>query len=138
MKRLLWVLVPLLLVVPQFVFTQEKSDAGKKEEKAKETVLKGEVVEVSCYLAHGKKGMGADHQSCAEACAKSGSPLGILTKDGNLYVSVLPDDHSTGPNAKLLDHIAHQVEATGIIRKKGGVNGIMITKVEMASDTQKK
>ena len=61
----------------------------------------------------------------------------IVTKDGKLYVSVLPDDHSTGPNAKLMDHVAENVKATGIIRSKGGVNGIMITKVE-SEEGQKK
>lgn len=113
-----------------------KKEKSKTEKISKETSITGEVVDVSCYLAHGSKGMGDDHKSCAEACAKNGSPLGILEKGGKLYVSVLPDDHSTGPNAKLLDHIAHQVKATGIVRTKGGVNGIMITKVEMAGGDQ--
>jgi hypothetical protein len=108
-----------------------KSDA-KMASKEKETTVKGEVVDVSCYLRHGDSGMGDGHKSCAEACAKAGTPLGILTKDGKLYVSVLPDDHSTGPNAVLLEHVAHQVEATGIVRTKGGVRGIMISKVEEA------
>ncbi|HEV8537459.1 MAG TPA: hypothetical protein VGR15_00935 [Bacteroidota bacterium] len=108
-----------------------KDIKSKMEKAAKEMTISGEVVDVSCYLAHGPKGMGNDHKSCAEACAKNGSPLGILDKTGKLYVSVLPDDHSTGPNAKLIDHVAHQVNVTGIVRSKGGVNGIMITKVEM-------
>jgi len=58
-----------------------KAPAGgstKKQASGKEMTIKGEVVDVSCYLAHGSKGMGADHQACAEACAKNGSALGIL------------------------------------------------------------
>ena len=102
--------------------------------KVKESTVKGEVVDVSCYLAHGKDGIGDGHKECAAACAKNGGMLGILTKDGTLYVSVLPDDHKTGPNAILMDHVSHNVEATGIVRKKGGVNGIMITKVDMVGE----
>lgn len=109
----------------------------KMKSKAKESVVKGEVVDVSCYLAHGKDGIGDGHKECAAACAKNGGMLGILTKEGMLYVSVLPDDHKTGPNAILMDHVSHNVEATGIVRKKGGVNGIMITKVEMADGEKK-
>jgi hypothetical protein len=138
MKRFVSVLV-VMFVLFLTVSAQEKpmSSKGataKSEAKAmaKETTVRGEVVDISCYLAHGEKGMGMDHKACGEACAKNGSPLGILTKDGKLYVSVLPDDHSTGPNAKLIDHVADQVTATGIVRSKGGVNGLMITKVEMA------
>ena len=138
-QRVLFVLVSLLAV--NLVFPQEMSAPSKeKKEKsaAKEMTISGEVVDVSCYLAHGAKGMGEEHKACAETCAKAGSPLGILTKEGTLYVSVMPDDHSAGPAAKLMDHIAHQVEATGVVRKKGGVNGMMITKVEMKGEMEPK
>jgi len=108
----------------------------KMSSKEKEMTVKGEVVDVSCYLRHGDKGTGNDHKSCAEACAKAGGPLGILTKEGKLYVSVLPDDHGAGPNAILMEHIAHQVEVTGLVRTKSGVRGIMISKVEMAKPAE--
>ena len=104
----------------------------KMASKEKEMTVTGEVVDVSCYLKHGDQGMGDGHKGCAEACAKAGGPLGILTKDGKLYVSVMPDDHTAGPNAKLMESIAQQVQATGVVRTKAGVRGIMISKVEMA------
>ena len=132
MKQILFVLFTLL------VFISLTSVAGQKsEKKGKETTVTGEVVDVSCYLAHGKNGMGDEHKGCGEACAKNGGPLGIVTKDGKLYVSVLPDDHSAGPNAKLIDHISHNVTATGIVRSQGGTQGIMITKVEMTKSGAK-
>ena len=142
MKRILFVLC---MLVPVFgvgaLVAQDKMKEGKADKKIgskeKSTTVKGEVVDVSCYLAHGEKGMGEGHKGCAEACAKAGSPLGILSA-GKLYVSVLPDDHSAGPNAKLMDHIGHQVEATGIVRSHAGVNGIMITDVKMAGGEEKK
>ncbi len=99
--------------------------ADKKAEK--EVSVKGEVVDVSCYLAHGAKGEG--HKSCAEACAKAGGALGILTANGKLYVSLMPDNHSAGPNALLMDHIAQKVDAKGILRERSGVNGIVISSV---------
>lgn len=137
MKRMLIVLSICMLFVSLSAFGQGDEKAAKTEKHkmskaAKEMTISGQVVDVSCYLAHGDKGIGDDHKACAEACAKNGGPLGVLTKDGKLYVSVLPDDHSTGPNAKLMDHVAHEVQVTGLVRNKGGVNGIMITKVEMA------
>lgn len=104
------------------------AQAQKKTEK--EITVKGEVVDVACYMMGGSKG--DDHKSCAEACAKAGGSLGILTADGKLYVSLLPDDHKKGPNAVLMDHISHTVEATGFVRSSGGVQGIMIKSVKMA------
>ena len=114
---------------------------GKHSEKSakpagKETTVTGEVVDVSCYLAHGAKG--ADHQGCAEACIKAGGPVGILSSTGKLYLSVMPDDHSAGPSAKLMDYVGKQVKATGMLRTKAGVNGIMITSVEPAEEKSEK
>ena len=110
-----------------FAFAQEKAMEKAKE---KETLVTGEVVDVSCYLHQGAKGEG--HKDCAVACAKAGGAVGILTADGKLYVSLLPDDHKAGPNAVLMDHITHTVTAKGMVRSKGGVNGMMIKSVEMA------
>jgi hypothetical protein len=101
-----------------------------KKGASKEMGLKGEVVDVACYLAEGARGKG--HIACATACAKAGGALGILTADGKLYVSLLPDDHKNNPNHLLMDHIGQTVEANGLVRSKGGVNGIMITSVAMA------
>ncbi len=101
----------------------------KEKKAAKETTIKGEVIDVACYLHQGAKG--ESHKDCAVACAKAGGALGILTSDGKLYVSLLPDDHKHGPNDILMDHVTHMVEAKGKVRSKGGVNGIMITSVEM-------
>jgi hypothetical protein len=123
MKKLVLVLgvVILLLAVP--VVAQEK----KAE---KEITLTGEVVDVACYVMGGARGEG--HVKCAQACAKAGGSLGILTADGKLYISLLPDDHKNSPNAILMDHIGHQVEAKGFVRAKGGTQGIMIKSVAMA------
>jgi hypothetical protein len=132
MKRV--TLFALILIVSTGLVLAQEMSKGKgmmSKPKQKEISIKGEVVDVSCYLNHGAKGEG--HKDCAVACAKASGPLGILTADGRLYVSVMPDDHSGGPNDKLMDHVAHTVTAKGMVRSKGGVNGIMITSVDMAN-----
>jgi hypothetical protein len=111
-----------------FVFAVPLFAQEKKAEK--EVTVTGEVVDVACYVMGEAKGEG--HVKCAQACAKAGGSLGILTADGKLYVSLLPDDHKNNPNAILMDHIGHQVEAKGFVRAKGGTQGIMIKSVAMA------
>ena len=129
MKRILGFTLA-LLVLSAFTLTAQE----KKMEK--EMTVKGEVVDVACYMTQGAKGEG--HKECAESCAKAGGALGILTSDGKLYISLLPDDHKAAPNAILMDHIAHTVEAKGYVRSKGGVNGIMIKSVSMMADEKMK
>jgi len=122
MKRM----IALAMAVSFLMFGMTASE--KKPEK--EVTVKGEVVDVACYIAHGAKG--EKHRACAEACADAGGALGILTSSGKLYVSLIPDDHTAGPNAILKDHITHTVEAKGFVRSKGGVNGILVKSVSMA------
>lgn len=107
------------------------SSLAQEKKNAQEVTLKGEVIDVACYLAG--EARGKDHVACARACAKAGGSLGLLTDDGNVYVSLLPDDHKNNPNHLLMDHIGHMVEAKGFVRAKGGVNGIMIKSVSMTS-----
>ena len=48
--------------------------------------IKGEVVDLMCYLDHGAKG--EKHKGCASKCIKSGGPVGLLTADNQLYLVV--------------------------------------------------
>lgn len=52
--------------------------------------VKGEIVDLACYLAKGKKG--PDHKACAQMCAKGGVPMGLLTESDELYLLI--DDHA--------------------------------------------
>lgn len=55
--------------------------------KAAETkTIKGEVVDLMCYLDHGAKG--EKHANCARMCIKSGGPVGLLTANNQLYLLV--------------------------------------------------
>lgn len=105
--------------------------SAQEKKMSKEMTVAGEVVDVACYLANDAKGPG--HVACATACAKAGGALGILTADGKLYVSLLPDDHKKSPNHLLMDFIGKNVEARGYARVKGGVNGLMIRSVAEAT-----
>lgn len=55
-----------------------------------EVTVKGEVVDMACYMAKGSKG--AAHKACAQLCAKRGVPIGVLTEEGELFL--LLDDHN--------------------------------------------
>jgi hypothetical protein len=116
----------LLVVTMMFAVTA----SSQEKPVSKEATISGEVIDVACYLSNGARG--ANHIDCGKACAKAGGSLGILTADGKVYVSLLPDDHKNNPNHLLIDHVGHNVEAKGYVRAKGGVNGIMIRSVAMA------
>ena len=90
----------------------------------------GLVVDTGCYLSHDSKG--AQHETCATACAKNGVPLAILDEaTGTLYIPVASDHKNQ--NAKLMPFIEKKVKVTGVLMEKGGVKGIAIKTVEAAA-----
>ena len=97
------------------------------EPKGEEVTVKGEVVDLWCYLEGGDHG--AEHKDCAIACAKAGNPIGILDKKGNLYVAMGIKDHQPGKEV-LLDKMAETVTVSGTLVKKGGVQVIYVKSVK--------
>jgi hypothetical protein len=96
---------------------------------AAETIT-GEVVEVACQAKRAPNGQGAAHKSCADACAKKGNAMGILTSNG--AVIEISGDYAANNNAKLLELVAAQVEATGDVATKDGKKVITVTSMKPA------
>lgn len=128
-KFMMRLFVPFVVMIILFAVTTGQAQ-DKPKAAVKETTITGEVVDVSCYLGHGARGEG--HKECAEMCAKAGGPLGILTSDGKLYISLMPENHIGGPNDKLMGFIAQNVTVKGVIHSKTGVNGVVVKEVMAA------
>ena len=93
-----------------------------------ETVtVKGEVLDMSCYIAHGAKG--EDHAGCAKKCVKGGQPMGLLAADGTVYLLYAGHDDAS-PYEKTKDFAGQQVEVTGKAATKAGIKGIEVRGVK--------
>src|SRR5437588_3462850 len=91
--------------------------------KGSTVTVKGEVVDLWCYLEGGDRGPAK--KDCATACAKAGNPIGILDGKGNLYVAAGLKDHQPAQTI-LLDRMSDQVSVTGTLVRTGGVPMIYI------------
>lgn len=95
-----------------------------------EMTLTGTVIDLNCYVAGGATG--ANHKGCAEACAKAGVQLGILSSDGTIYVPV--SSKAADPtNPKLIGHAEGKVKVTGTHRMTNGLHTIEVKTVEAAT-----
>jgi hypothetical protein len=94
-----------------------------------EKTIKGEVVDVACQVKKAPGGQGEAHKGCASACAKRGSQMGILASDA---VYEIAGDYSANNNAKLLEFVAMQVEATGEVVEKDGKKVITVSAIKAA------
>ena len=87
---------------------------------ATETVT-GKLIDLACY-GQDKANTENEHKGkgmiCAQACAREGFSVGLLTTDGKVYrvTGTLAADN----NAKLAPHMAHRVTVTGEVSEKAG------------------
>lgn len=96
---------------------------------AKPTTLVGEIVDFSCYLQIGKHG--EKHRACAQKCFNSGQPVGLLTKDGSLYM-LMEEEHDprrdgqTNFRQAAVEHAGHIMEVTGTNWEHGGYKALYV------------
>jgi hypothetical protein len=99
---------------------------GAEEKSGATQSIKGEVVDLMCYLDHGAKG--EKHKGCASKCIKGGGPVGLLTEDDQLYLIV--GDHQP-MNEQLADKAAQTVTLKGKVVERNGMKMIENAALEM-------
>ena len=95
-----------------------------------EMTITGTVIDVNCFTTNNASG--AAHKGCAEACAKAGVPLAILSSDGTIYMPV-SSKAGDAQNARLLPFVEGKVTVTGTHRMASGLHTIEIETVAAAS-----
>jgi hypothetical protein len=100
------------------------SFAADEKAAAETQTIKGEVVDMMCYLDHGAKG--EKHKGCAAKCIKSGGPVGILSGE-QLYLVI--GDHKP-INDQLAEKAAQMVTVKGKVVERNGVKMIENAELE--------
>ena len=116
---------------PSEVWTATTIAAGvdKKPQAGKIVTVTGEIVDLSCYLQLGKHG--DKHKSCGTKCLQANQPIGLLAKDGTIYM-LMEEDHDprrdgqTNMRQAAIDHFAHIMEVTGTEASHGGYKAIFV------------
>ena len=100
-----------------------------KPQMGRDVTRVGEIVDFSCYLQLGKHG--EKHRSCGQKCVNNNQPIGLLAKDGTLYM-LMPEEHDPrrdgGADAKASgsEHMGHIVEVHGTETSVNGYRGIFV------------
>jgi len=101
--------------------------AADEKHAGDQVTIQGEILDMACYVAHEAKG--AEHAKCAQSCIKGGQPMGLLAKDGQVYLLYASHDDASGfESAK--QQAGKQVEITGVAAKRGSVNGLEVHAVK--------
>ncbi len=90
----------------------------------------GEVVDMMCYLDHGAKG--DKHAGCAKGCISKGGPVGILTKDDQLYLVI--GDHKPA-NDMLAPYAGKSITVKGKVVERNGVKMIQHIEIDKKAES---
>ncbi len=109
----------------------QKPEASSHESKA---TIEGLVRDIACPIQNLEATATHLSMKCLLACARTGSPLIILTKDGELYLPMsdkMPDEDQ---RQKLMPFLGKYVRASGIVYERKGTHAIVISEIEELKD----
>jgi hypothetical protein len=107
---------------PWSTTTIEAAVDGKPRTGKLDTVI-GEIIDFSCYPQLGKHG--DKHRDCAQKCFRAGMPIGLLAKDGSVYLLTEEEHHprrdgQTNFRDAAIEHAGHIMEVNGTLATLGG------------------
>jgi len=117
---------------PSTDWTETTINAGvnKKPLDGKPVTVAGEIIDLSCYLQLGKHG--EKHKACGVKCLQSGQPIGLLAKDGAIYMLMAEehdprrDGQTGGFRQAAIDNFAKIMEVTGTETSHDGFRAIYV------------
>ena len=112
----------LVLALTNAAFAHEGPEHKGKEavgENKQEVTVKGEVVDMACYLDH--NATGEKHADCAKKCINSGLPVGIKGDDGKTYLLI--GEHKP-LNSELAEYAGKLITVKGKLSSRDGINMI--------------
>lgn len=130
MKKFIFAIALSTFVGAGFAWSHEGHHDAEHGAGGKEVSVKGELVDMACYMAH--EGKGKKHAECGKMCVlKNGAPLGLLAADGKVYLLI--EDHSAAkakkPYAQAKELVAETVTVKGDAYERGGVQAIVVESV---------
>ena len=95
--------------------------ADEVKKPAPKVTLKGEILDMGCFMGHAAKG--EKHKECALKCIAGGTPMGLQTADGKVYLITLNHD-SADPYNQCKEWAGSMVEITGAVSQRAGMRSI--------------
>lgn len=137
MKRLVhvWLCIclnaALVLAMPQSSANKSQQDTPSAGSKM---AIEGLVRDLACPIQNPAAMATKFNLQCALDCAKQGSPLIILTEDGEMYFPISDSMPDVDQRQKLMPLVGKYVRATGTVFERKGTHAIVIEKIAEMKD----
>ena len=106
---------------------QKTSMEGARANRSKVTI-EGLVRDIACPIQNLDGNATSLSLKCARACVRAGSPIAILTKDGDLYQPISDKMPDYDQREKLMPFVGKYVRVDGFAFERNGTHAIVITK----------
>ncbi len=123
MKKAVLLFMALVLLTGT-CWAQEKMAAPKGEE----VTVTGLMSCTFCNLPGG----GKCTKECCQACIKAGDPVLLTDGKGNLYILLTGEQMKPLMTPERMDMLESKVTVSGMLVKRGGIQGIYVKKMEKA------
>jgi hypothetical protein len=107
---------------------QKTSMESSRANRSKLTI-EGLVRDVACPIQNLDGNATSMSLECVMGCVKGGSPIAILTKDGDLYLPISDKMPDFSQREKLMPFVGKYVRATGIAFERNGMRAIVISEI---------
>jgi hypothetical protein len=110
--------------------TTNAAGVGGKPNPGNAVSVTGEIIDLSCYLQLGKHG--EKHVACGKKCLTNGQPIGLLEKDGGVYM-LMEEEHdprrdgqAAGFRKAAIEHLGQIIQVNGTEAKVKGYRAIYV------------
>ncbi len=117
--------LPVVLLWPAFAGQGTKMDPN-----AKTMTIEGGVRDLACPVQNPAGTATRMSMKCVQDCVKGGSPIIILTKDGEIYFPISADMPDSSQREKMMPFLGKYVQATGPVFERKGTHAIAITEIK--------
>jgi len=114
--------------------TPQSQVTDLKPNQSVKTTFHGYVRDLACLMKFNEALRPTN--DCAAMCARAGSPLVIVTKNGAIYVPMSASIPDTSQREKLMPFVGSYVEVTGEMFQRSGIKAIVIEQIKKADDTE--
>jgi hypothetical protein len=108
---------------------QKTSMEGSRANRSKVTI-EGLVRDMACPIQNLDGKPTSLSLKCARACVRAGSPIAILTRDGDLYQPISDKMPDYSQMKKLMPFVGKYVRANGVAFERNGTHAIVIAEIK--------
>jgi hypothetical protein len=112
---------------------QRTSMEGSRAKRS-EVTIEGLVRDIACPIQSLDANATSLSLKCARACVEAGSPIAILTRDGDLYQPISDKMPDYSQIKKLMPFVGKFVRVNGIAFERNGTHAIVIADIKEMKD----